>query len=247
MQQALANRDLELARSQRTLAEVTAEAAELRRVHQREGINMDYLKNIVVQYMTFPVQSSEKLSLVPVIAMLLQFSRKELADVQRANQEAAASVMSVVSIWSSPSPSGSGLAPSSMGIPSSRTPKEIKRPMATPVSASTSTSTALSSFARGGPSSSSSSFRGGGLSPPRRGMGTAVGTGSADAKGDVVNPRMEASATFSGKSDRSAISSSDDSQNDEKMGASFDLPTSLSRGVLSDSDRVRHTPLDPIP
>ena len=29
------------------------------------------------QYMTFPIQSSEKLSLVPVIAMLLQFSRKE--------------------------------------------------------------------------------------------------------------------------------------------------------------------------
>ena len=37
---------------------------------------MDYLKNIVVQYMSFPVQSSEKISLIPVIAMLLQFTAK---------------------------------------------------------------------------------------------------------------------------------------------------------------------------
>jgi len=35
--------------------------------------------------MTFPIQSSEKMSLVPVIAMLLQFSPKELAEVQQAN------------------------------------------------------------------------------------------------------------------------------------------------------------------
>ena len=121
LQRALAARDMDLACSQKLLAELTAEAAELRRAHQREGINMDYLKNIVVQYMTFPIQSSEKLSLVPVIAMLLQFSRKELADVQRANQEAVASVMSmsVVSIWS---------APSSAALSSSKTPKEIKPP-----------------------------------------------------------------------------------------------------------------------
>jgi len=51
------------------------------------------------------MQSSEKLSLVPVIAMLLQFSRKELAEVQRANQEALMA-LSVVSIWSSPSAAG---------------------------------------------------------------------------------------------------------------------------------------------
>ena len=55
--------------------------------------------------MTFPMQSSEKLSLIPVIAMLLQFSRKELAEVQRANQEALMA-LSVVSIWSSPSAAG---------------------------------------------------------------------------------------------------------------------------------------------
>ena len=46
---ALAARDLDLARCQQLLTELTAEAVELRRCHQREGINMDYLKNIVVQ------------------------------------------------------------------------------------------------------------------------------------------------------------------------------------------------------
>lgn len=45
--------------------------------------------------MSFPVQSSEKLSLVPVIAMLLQFNGKELAEVQRANREESLSV----SLW----------------------------------------------------------------------------------------------------------------------------------------------------
>ena len=49
LQRALAARDMDLACSQKLLAELTAEAVELRRAHQREGINMDYLKNIVVQ------------------------------------------------------------------------------------------------------------------------------------------------------------------------------------------------------
>jgi hypothetical protein len=52
--------------------------SELRRHAKREGVNMDYLKNVVLQYMSFPVSSPERTSLVPVIAMLLQFNAKEL-------------------------------------------------------------------------------------------------------------------------------------------------------------------------
>lgn len=49
LQGKLAARDLELARTQQALAALQGEAGELRRTHQREGINMDYLKNIVIQ------------------------------------------------------------------------------------------------------------------------------------------------------------------------------------------------------
>lgn len=37
--------------------------------------------------MTFPVQSSEKLSLIPVIAMLLQFNGEELREVEKVNKD----------------------------------------------------------------------------------------------------------------------------------------------------------------
>ena len=36
------------------------------------------------QYMTFPIQATERLSLVPVIAMLLQFNTDELAEAEKA-------------------------------------------------------------------------------------------------------------------------------------------------------------------
>lgn len=80
----LAAKDYELAQAQQNLHQLGHEVLELRKVKQREGINMDYLKNVILQYMTFPIQSSERLALVPVIAMLLQFSPKEMMDVQQA-------------------------------------------------------------------------------------------------------------------------------------------------------------------
>jgi chromosome segregation ATPase len=87
LQTALASKDLELARNQQSMSRLTAEVLELRRTHQRDGINMDYLKNIVIQYMTLPVQSSEKLSLVRVLATLLQFTPNELAAVMKSDRE----------------------------------------------------------------------------------------------------------------------------------------------------------------
>lgn len=44
------------------------------------GVNMEYLKNVVLRYMTFGSTATESKSLVPVIATLLQFSE---AEVQR--------------------------------------------------------------------------------------------------------------------------------------------------------------------
>lgn len=46
---------------------------------------MDYLKNIMFQFMTFPNNSSEKNSLVPVLAMLLQFTPAEMVEIHEAS------------------------------------------------------------------------------------------------------------------------------------------------------------------
>ena len=53
---------------------------------------MDYLKNIVLQYMSFPPSSPERNSLVPVLALLLQFTPAELKATQNASH---------VPLWSS--------------------------------------------------------------------------------------------------------------------------------------------------
>jgi len=84
LQNTLATKDLDLACAQQSYSDLVNEVIELRRTTRRESVNMDYLKNIVVQYMSFPAQSPERVSLVPVIAMLLQFSPEEINDVEKA-------------------------------------------------------------------------------------------------------------------------------------------------------------------
>jgi chromosome segregation ATPase len=76
LQTTLAARDLNLAELQRSHAALTAEVSELRRTAKREGVNMDYLKNVVLQYMSFPLQAPERASLIPVMGMLLQFNKR---------------------------------------------------------------------------------------------------------------------------------------------------------------------------
>lgn len=87
LQGKLASKDLELAQAQQKLFELNSEVIDLRKVKQREGLNMDYLKNIILQYMTFPINSSERQSLVPVIGMLLQFNSNEINEVMKAMRD----------------------------------------------------------------------------------------------------------------------------------------------------------------
>ena len=49
LQTALAAKDLKLAELQHSQTALTAEVVELRRSTRREGVNMDYLKNVVLQ------------------------------------------------------------------------------------------------------------------------------------------------------------------------------------------------------
>lgn len=84
LQEKLSLKDLQLAQLQTANSNLRTEVAQLSRVAKREGVNMDYLKDVVLKFITFPVQSPEKTSLVPVIAMLLQFSPEEVKEASTA-------------------------------------------------------------------------------------------------------------------------------------------------------------------
>eukprot|EP00595_Chromulina_sp_UTEXLB2642_P001288 CAMPEP_0196768294 /NCGR_PEP_ID=MMETSP1095-20130614/42571_1 /TAXON_ID=96789 ORGANISM="Chromulina nebulosa, Strain UTEXLB2642" /NCGR_SAMPLE_ID=MMETSP1095 /ASSEMBLY_ACC=CAM_ASM_000446 /LENGTH=354 /DNA_ID=CAMNT_0042137661 /DNA_START=977 /DNA_END=2038 /DNA_ORIENTATION=- len=87
LQDTLAQKDLELAKLQQKILDINTEVGELRRISRRETVNMDYLKNITLQYMTFPISSPERLSLIPVLATLLQFNSKEISEVDKAAKD----------------------------------------------------------------------------------------------------------------------------------------------------------------
>jgi hypothetical protein len=116
--------------------------------------------------MTFPPQSSEKMSLVPVLAMLLQFTPKELSSVQRAVLMEPAQG----GLWSSLGLGGSTPAPAAGPIPmpafsSSRPAKEVKRPSVSFGSNSThgTTSPAAATAGAGSPASKVHSMSSGAL------------------------------------------------------------------------------------
>ncbi|KAL4160735.1 hypothetical protein PRNP1_001297 [Phytophthora ramorum] len=51
---------------------------------RRDGVNMEYLKNVVVQYMSFRPGSSQQARLVPVLTTLLQFTAADITEVKHA-------------------------------------------------------------------------------------------------------------------------------------------------------------------
>ena len=52
-----------------------------------QGVNMEYLRNIVLRYMSLDYFGSERLQLVPALASLLDFTKTELAGLDGANRE----------------------------------------------------------------------------------------------------------------------------------------------------------------
>lgn len=73
---ATAERDTERALEQ--MEALKHRIRELEAGQRRGGVNMEYLKNVVVQFMTFPSGSAEQRALVPVLATLLQFNRRDV-------------------------------------------------------------------------------------------------------------------------------------------------------------------------
>lgn len=61
------------------------ELTALMQTQRREGVNMEYLKNVVVQYMSFRPGSSQQSRLVPVLSTLLQFSARDMKEIKSAS------------------------------------------------------------------------------------------------------------------------------------------------------------------
>uniref|UniRef100_A0A7S1CYD3 GRIP domain-containing protein n=1 Tax=Cyclophora tenuis TaxID=216820 RepID=A0A7S1CYD3_CYCTE len=70
-------RDGDLASAEYNARKVEGQVEELCRVRRREDVNLDYLKSIVVQYLSKPPGSSEREALLPVLATLLQFDSND--------------------------------------------------------------------------------------------------------------------------------------------------------------------------
>ncbi|OQS01470.1 hypothetical protein ACHHYP_00746 [Achlya hypogyna] len=66
------------------------EIAVLLRTERREGVNMEYLKNVVVQFMSFRPGSSQQMKLIPVLSTLLQFSPHDMDEVKAATRRSTA-------------------------------------------------------------------------------------------------------------------------------------------------------------
>lgn len=70
------------------------------RPEQREGLNVQYLKNVVLKFLQY---REEREQLIPVLAMLLSFSPEELRTVRGAHsrETAAAAPATADSRWGS--------------------------------------------------------------------------------------------------------------------------------------------------
>ena len=68
----LVSQDGDLASAELTRKQIEAKVEELSRIQRREDLNIDYLKSIIVQFLSKPSGSSEREALLPVIATLLQ-------------------------------------------------------------------------------------------------------------------------------------------------------------------------------
>eukprot|EP00536_Pseudo-nitzschia_multiseries_P011212 jgi/Psemu1/308002/fgenesh1_kg.371_\ len=83
LNQALTERDGALASAEKKIEEVEDQVAELGRIQRREDVNMDYLKSIVVQFLSKAPGTSERAALLPVLATLLQFDDNDYSMIEQ--------------------------------------------------------------------------------------------------------------------------------------------------------------------
>ncbi|KAF0685849.1 Aste57867_22324 [Aphanomyces stellatus] len=104
--------------------------AHLVRTERREGVNMEYLKNVVVQYMSFRPGSSQQQKLMPVLSMLLQFTPEDLEEVNSSSKHASSWTS-----WSERKPVRNINPPPPIVIPPRKkvgSPRSLNSPRASP-------------------------------------------------------------------------------------------------------------------
>jgi len=87
LKSSLIKSDCNLAEVEYNYQQVYDHVEELSRLHRREDINVDYLKSIIVQFLSKPPGSSERSSLLPVIATLLQFDNNDYKAIELGKQK----------------------------------------------------------------------------------------------------------------------------------------------------------------
>jgi DNA repair exonuclease SbcCD ATPase subunit len=74
--------DVDLAKAEYNMKQYENQVEQLCRIRRREDVNLDYLKSIVVQYLSKPPGSSEREALLPVLATLLQFDANDYKTIE---------------------------------------------------------------------------------------------------------------------------------------------------------------------
>merc|ERR1712238_71984 len=154
----LTERDGKLAVAEKRNSEYEAQIKELGRIRRRVDVNTDYLKSIVVQFLSKAPGTSERNSLLPVLATLLQFDDNDYRMIEQGKSKISfwGSVEPVAigtgatgNVASSSSDYFSGFSSYLPGVPSSSpVPSSVRAPDSAEVSISAQNST-TSSFGRG--------------------------------------------------------------------------------------------------
>ncbi|GKZ00025.1 hypothetical protein MPSEU_000955900 [Mayamaea pseudoterrestris] len=110
LQAALISRDDELASVEAIKEKAEMEVNELCRLKRREDVNIDYLKGIIVQYLSLPSGSTERAGLLPVIATLLQFNPQDYRRIEEGKNK--------ISWWGS-------IAPTLISAPAATLPGHV--------------------------------------------------------------------------------------------------------------------------
>ncbi|GMI00899.1 hypothetical protein TrVE_jg7294 [Triparma verrucosa] len=82
MIETLVGRDSEMADMEVKYEEIKKQLDDYSRASRRNDVNVDYLKGVLVKYLSLPTGSSERKSLLSVIATLLQFGPEDYATIE---------------------------------------------------------------------------------------------------------------------------------------------------------------------
>jgi hypothetical protein len=115
----LQRHDDELASTEYANKQIEREVEELSRIHRREDVNLDYLKSTIVQFLSKPPGSSERVALLPVIATLLQFDSDDYKLIEQGKAKVSWFGSVLPTVITSPGTQGSEIARSTFGVQSS--------------------------------------------------------------------------------------------------------------------------------